>query len=257
MEQEVSHPAAILTVPELIGRVKMFFLRKQKKRFKEYLRSITGERSNELLAAHVLSPLTVNHPFLPFSASYRLLAHLANDIINNRRRRILEFGSGVSTVIMARLNRMNRLGLTIISVDSNAEWIEMQKETLAKEGLEGGVSFVYAPCVAGPYDFRGHNYWFDPASLDPHLADFLPDLVLVDAPMGSMPYARYGALPYLLDKLPECYSIFLDDTHRAEEKAIVKAWQSMIEDCRVYSFPSYAHISRGASFWAVPSTVTI
>ena len=68
----------------------------------------------------ILSPLINNWTYLPitnYSAGPIFYTHICNDIIINQRKYIVELGSGVSTILLARLIRKNRLNTRIISVD--------------------------------------------------------------------------------------------------------------------------------------------
>ena len=56
------------------------------------------------------------------------------------------------------------------------------------------------------------------------------DLLVVDGPPGLLrPQARYPALPVLRERLSPGASILLDDTHRADEREIVRRWLDEVE----------------------------
>jgi hypothetical protein len=63
------------------------------------------------------------------------------------RRRIVELGSGVSTVLLARLlhQRPPRDGFQLVAVEHDAGWAEWVTEQLDREGIGSGVSVVLAP----------------------------------------------------------------------------------------------------------------
>src|SRR5690606_38250097 len=66
---------------------------------------LQDRRLEDVHALIVLQPLLVGHPVLPLTGSAlrpHCLTHLINDILINRRRRILEFGTGLSTILLAR-----------------------------------------------------------------------------------------------------------------------------------------------------------
>jgi hypothetical protein len=65
-------------------------------------------RDNDLLAMSLMHNLIHSGKYLPFtqfSLSPYALATVMNDVVVNRRQRILEFGTGISTILTARLIR--------------------------------------------------------------------------------------------------------------------------------------------------------
>ena len=148
---------------------------------------------------------------------------MVNDIVVNRRRSILEFGAGMSTILMARLIRQNGLTATITSVEHDAVWLQVVTDALAGEDLLQHVTFVQAP-LAQKCCF-GHSLpWYDTDILDASLAGKY-DLVLVDGPPSADKLNRYPALPYLYKRLSERFSFYLDDASREGELGILRRWE--------------------------------
>jgi hypothetical protein len=199
---------------------------------RRYIKSISSKSEWDPNAMAKLMPLLVGCPFLPFSSSGLGAAELVillNDIVVNRRRRVLEFGSGVSTILLARLASVNQLNnLQIISVDDNSQWLDVVRQMLTSEGLEPYVRLAYAPLTDGPLGIHGLK-WYDVGSLEQAVSDIQFDMVIVDGPAAYRPelrYARYPAVPFVVGKLAKAFSLYLDDTDRRGEREIMRLWRN-------------------------------
>jgi SAM-dependent methyltransferase len=197
----------------------------------EYRQTKTQERLNDIYSFQMLQRLVNTGCQLPVSDSslkMHSVALLINDIIVHRRQRIVEFGAGISTILLSRLIRINHLAAHVYSVDESQEWIAVLKTILEKEDLLGHVTFIHAPLEPSGKALK-NNRWYSEKALDEGLAHGSKfDLVLVDGPSAwreEIALARYPALPYMHDKLAANYSFYLDDADREGEKSIVKSWQ--------------------------------
>src|SRR5690606_36365313 len=66
--------------------------------------------SEDILSVNFLNTLMNGYPYLPFSGSSLrpfCLNHILNDIVINNRKHIIEFGSGISTILIGRLIKKN------------------------------------------------------------------------------------------------------------------------------------------------------
>jgi predicted O-methyltransferase YrrM len=161
------------------------------------------------------------------------LVTVCNDIVLNVRRRVVELGSGVSTVMLARLlhQRPPRGGFRLAAVEHDIRWAEWVTEQLDREGLGSGVSVVHAPLVPNPRAEPGLS-WYDEPALTDGLQTALRgdpiDLLLVDGPPAyavGMGQARYPALPVLLDRLAAGATVVLDDAERPGEQEVLRRWE--------------------------------
>ncbi|MDI9257572.1 class I SAM-dependent methyltransferase [Flavobacterium sedimenticola] len=150
------------------------------------------------------------------------MANIANDIVINNKKSILEFGAGISTIIIARLIKMNNLNATIVTIDESAEWILIVKKLLQDENLEGIVTFIHAPTVKSSEMERSFEY--DGNIVNEKLANKKFDLVLIDGPIGwssKKRYSRVSNIKYFINNLDENFTIFIDDTNRKGERYLV------------------------------------
>lgn len=212
------------------------------------------KKQNEIIALELLRDLMPKTIFIPltlWSILPSTVLHIANEIIINNRKSIIEFGSGFSTFIISRLIERNNLDIEFYSVESNKEWIQTIKGELNKENLIDYVNIIHAPLTSSPYTFKGHKNWYDVKILDKFCSNKSFDLVVVDGPPGIETYARFGAIPYLQSKLKEDFFILLDDTNRLEESEIVEEWSNTLK-VDFKNFNIYSIINNSTTFESRP-----
>jgi len=168
-------------------------------------------------------------PYLPWgSGSMRPagLVSVCNDVVLNDRRHIVELGSGVSTVMLARL--LVQLGASpvrsLIAVEHDARWRTWVMDQLAAESVGANVVVVEAPLRVGDEDDDGA--WYDRAAVD--AAIDVIDLLVVDGPPAFEPghgLARHPALGVLRDRLVPGATVVLDDVERPGEQEVVRRWE--------------------------------
>ncbi len=150
------------------------------------------------------------------------LVAVCNDIVLNRRRRVLELGSGVSTILLVRLlSQHDPLAcLRMVAVEHDAEWAQWVTEQLNRESIGHNVVVIHAPLLAHVLA-EPDIPWYDDsamaAGLDAVLRGDLIDLLLVDGPpafAAGHGLARYPALPVLRDRLAPGATVVLDDVER-------------------------------------------
>jgi hypothetical protein len=127
-----------------------------------------------------------------------------------RAHRILECGSGLSTLVLSIAGR--RTGTEIWSLEHVEEWQSTINRALSRYALRGRV--LYTPLTSyGEFD------WY---ALPPGLpARF--DLVVCDGPPEHTRGGRYGLVPACRDRLRGA-TILLDDADRAGEQRAMDAW---------------------------------
>ena len=158
---------------------------------------------------------------------------VCNDVVFNGRRRVVELGSGVSTILLARLLTQRRPlgGFRMAAVEHDAHWAQWVTDQLDREDIGHDVVVVHAPLLPHALAERGLQ-WYDDAvvaaGLDVALQGDLIDLLLVDGPPAyavGHGLARYPALPVLHDRLALGATVVLDDVERPGEQAILRRWE--------------------------------
>ena len=202
------------------------------KQVNKVLNNISQVKFNEdNYCLHLINKIMHNGNYLPFSnMSLRpyVLAFLMNEIIVNERRSVIEFGAGVSTIMMARLAKMNNIHLDIVSVEENESWLNIIKGIIDKEGLSANIHLIHVSLEKKVLQ-GSENHWYQmdvlKTKLDPNKTF---DLVLIDGPTAfyeQIALSRYFALPFIKETLRENHVIFLDDANRNGEHQIMQLWK--------------------------------
>lgn len=207
-------------------------------------------RQRELKALEILKPyLPQGYLFeTGFSLPLQLIQHIVNDILAHQPKTILELGSGLSTQILGNMIRIESLDVQFISVDNDANWQKMLEPNCPQ------VSFYSFPLSEqSPYSYTKSGVWYAIPE-DPPWGGSPIDMVLVDGPKGSScEKARYGFIPFLKDRLGERPIIYVDDTHRADERFIVEQASSAFNLPQVQSFHRYSRLSQAEDFYTAPA----
>ena len=158
---------------------------------------------------------------------------------------VVEFGSGVSTLIIARIlqkqqQRAVKDKVPFVSFDHLEQYAAQTRNQLQATGVSEFATVEWTPlqpiAVPGQGEF---SYYSCQQSLR-HLAKNLTSqhpriLVLVDGPPGKTgPRARYPALHCLLDAMEREAAIdfLLDDYFREDERKIAAAWEADLQRLR-------------------------
>lgn len=207
---------------------------------------------NEELPSFLLSKLYHQGSYLPYTTSslkFRFLACLVNDVVVNDRKSVLEFGSGISTIIVARLIKMNNLDCTLTTVDESAEWQEIIKRILKSENLLDYVNFVCAPTEAST-DLQ-QSFEYNSKIVFEAVSDKKYDLVLIDGPAAWQKkniMSRASNVKFIKDNLADKYTIFVDNSDRPGEVELTKRIAETLHLKPSYLDPTFLTFSKGAHF---------
>ncbi len=141
-------------------------------------------------------------------------------------KRIVEFGSGFSTLMMAREIAPLENNY-LLSIDSSPQYSAMAKEAMEGSGCQAKVEFRVAPLRPRLYGPRLLLSYGLPEGLLEAMGPF--DLALIDAP--HLDYGRESVLYDVFRALAPGGYIILDDANRENmERAYVRSWQAAYED---------------------------
>jgi len=164
--------------------------------------------------------------YLPWSSAAMRpggVVAILNDILIGCRRTIVECGSGISTVFIARLLR-EREG-HVYSIEHDPQWADIVESWLEAEDLTDRVTIVRAPLESAE---RWETEWYAADLLDPITAGPPIDMLIVDGPVAQgsrLGLARYPALPFFRGVLAPGASVILDDIGRAGEQQVMGRWE--------------------------------
>ena len=151
-------------------------------------------------------------PTRSWAASPDLLLTVADLVRTRKPRLVVELGSGVSTLIVAKAGARK-----VISIDNSEEFAEKTRELLKSHKVRG-VEVRVAPLKQHASGVE----WYDTAKL----RDLKKiDMLIIDGPPGSKnPDARKPALKELLAKLSPNVVVVIDDVKRIGERQMAEAF---------------------------------
>lgn len=205
----------------------------------------------ELKAFEILKPYFPEGFLLEtsYSLSFQTIQHILNDIQIFKPKVILEFGSGLSTLILGNFIKKSQLRTKLISIDDDSSWQELLK-------AQGTLADFYCfPLVANhPFSYEGLGSWFGIPSDHP-LTNLQLDMVIVDAPKGNLSkMSRVGFIPFIKQKLSEGAIVYLDDTHRSDESLIAESFLVQVgHQMEARKYYKYTRFSVNKDFNTSPS----
>lgn len=169
--------------------------------------------------AQLLNLLNFTQPIPPtrsWAASPDLLMTLVENVQAHQPKFIVELGSGISTLVLAKSLPAGSQS-KIISFDHSAEFAQVTRNVLAQHSI-AGVEIRVAPLE----QYDAERTWYSSKSF----ADISQiDLLVIDGPPGSKdPKARTGALLELASKLSPKAVVIIDDANREGEHAMAESF---------------------------------
>ena len=164
-----------------------------------------------------------------WAASPEFLAHLYQQIRNQKPQLVLDIGSGLSTVVAGHAVRQNGQG-RVLAWEHLEEYAAQTWKLVEDQSLSDWVRVEFAPLIER--NLRGQVFEWYSAEL---AGEDKIDVLIVDGPPGSTgPMARFPAIPLLKKSLSPSASVFLDDINRPEEREILSKWQVMLPPSETY-----------------------
>ncbi|MDP8994886.1 MAG: class I SAM-dependent methyltransferase [Pseudomonadota bacterium] len=186
------------------------------------LRSLDGGRLRDKHA--LLDRLGLPDDALPYLGSWKadtgLLTLLTDHILAHKPRLVVEFGTGASTLVIAKAMQQAGGG-TLISFDQHADFVEATRAWLGEHGLEADVRAV--PLRPSPDGWPG--LWYDHGPLPDDI-----ELMLVDGPPWTVHPLIRGAAASLFDQIAPGGTIMLDDAARPGERLVARRWRKAYRD---------------------------
>lgn len=185
--------------------------------------------TNASILLHRLFPDATILPFTTFSLNPNTILHVINDLQINNRKSIIEFGSGISTVILAKFIVENKLDAKIISIEDNKSWCDFIASQLEKYNCNQVVTLHHIPLMKNSSEVL----WYDKNEVAKVVNNQKFDLILVDGPSGGLgKAARKPAVPSIINNINDNFCVFLDDVRRADEKQILSDWFILLKESK-------------------------
>lgn len=157
-----------------------------------------------------------------WAASADSLVMLAEAILARKPNVVVEFGSGVSSMVIGRCLELNGQG-HLISYDHDPGFADVTRQRIARHGLPVEVCTV--PLVSS--ERLGYpGKWYVTENLPSSI-----DILVVDGPPGSIhPQTRGAAAPAIFPRLGSGALVLLDDAGRPGERKILERWRTEFPD---------------------------
>lgn len=146
-------------------------------------------------------------------------------LVGLRPRRVVECGSGWTTVLMAAC--LGEIGRgRVVALEHEQRYADRTRELLAAAGCADRATVIHAPLE--PLRLEGQeSLWYSLDRADGIEAPI--DVLVVDGPPASVaPAARRPGVPVLRDRLGDDWVILLDDGFRREEAEIARSWGRLL-----------------------------
>lgn len=219
----------VMILGGIAGYLRLQKMHRQMRRLKESLRGEVASQSRSLYEQleslsglyRELDMAAGLPPMRGWAGSPDFLWHLVRHARRRRPRVVVECGSGVSTVVLARCMQLNGEG-HVYSMDHDPVFAEKTRGELKAYGLDAWATVFDAPL--GVREINGECWtWYTSVEV-PEGIDI--DMLVIDGPpytTGDL--ARYPAGPLLLDRVTEGGAVFMDDYGRTDEKAVARRWR--------------------------------
>ncbi len=186
----------------------------------------------DILAMQALQPLSKSYDGWSAGAMRPSgLVHTLNEILWFQRLNVVELGSGVSTLFIARLFAERVPDGELLSIEHNEDWATLVDDRLRRENLTDVARVVHVPlCPTERTLESAPGAWYDEVKLRAALTGKI-DLLLVDGPPAygkASATSRYPAVPALSSEFAASFSIILDDATRSGERRVVRAWEKVL-----------------------------
>lgn len=185
-----------------------------------------GDRLAEAQGLVQLVPYERPYP-LPFGGGWALTADaaalLAREVALSRPQVIVELGSGVSTLLLARMFK-EMGGGKVYSLDHDAGWAEYTRRHLTASGVADYAKVFDAPLSRQRFGADEYEWYTVPEAVQ-QLGSI--DFLIVDGPPAALNPAgmpRYPAFPAFIRQLSPQAVVYVDDAKRPQEQAMIERW---------------------------------
>ncbi len=187
------------------------------------------QQENDFKLNAFLSPRRPLPRWEGYMANPELLECLWQLILVERPDRVLELGSGLSTLVMAYALESTGRG-TLGALEDHAGYAARTRRLLREHGLDAYADVIEARLEQSTVD-GDVPFWYALPDLS---ADAPIDLLFVDGPAGHLhPRIRYPALPVLRDFLSDRAVVVVDDTDRLDEGEMIREWLTEFPELRM------------------------
>lgn len=203
----------------------------------------------------------INHsllPYSPYTMSAGNLLQLASLVQSEKFDLIIEFGSGVSTLVVAGADKASaHSARRLVSFEQSEAILNKTYSLLGDNNLDEYVELCCTPLITNEYRLSEESsgtFYDCRKKLDELCEKYAENvfniLVIVDGPDVD-PFdsdVRYAAFPLLLDCFKNhTLTFFLDDSKRKSEQGVLAGWKEEAARREIRAEYEDIHTSRGAA----------
>ena len=197
-----------------------------------FLKSIGNRINRDLLymqkesdaRAQLSGLLPVYFPYSHYSIKYYDLEKIISQIMFSGAKRILELGSGLTTLCMAKLSAFDP-EISIHSIEHNEDWIRLMQKLIRMNEMTN-IDLEYVPLKDfSDGAFKGRFYDFEKKQLGEY------DSIIIDGPPANRKewvHSRYPAIYVLKQHLKKNGFFYFDDVARKGELECLDHWTKML-----------------------------
>lgn len=172
---------------------------------------------------------------LDLNVSWRIgempFKHICQIIAVNDYSRLVEFGSGASTVRWA----LEFSHLNVLAFEHDQIYYAETMKLVQHFGVEKRAQVVYSPLSATWIGGRRFVSYTHPVVSESC------DIAIIDGPPGFTRRGREACLYFVYDALSVGGTVVLDDANRQDERAVVENWLKVYPGSFQYSSESIGH----------------
>jgi hypothetical protein len=176
-----------------------------------------------------LAGILAKQPLGKWSLDVEAINYVEEDVKKIRPQRILEFGSGISTLCLAQfLTEIHgkEPEVRIYSVEQDENFAMETEKLIRDQGFGQFVRILHVPLIKGVVE--GVDYYsYDLGSIGEITNGIKFDYCLIDGPSGKALNARFATLPLIKKHLNNRARFVLDDALRTRELLVAEKWQRL------------------------------
>lgn len=183
---------------------------------------------NEIMS--LLKPRLPLPAMTGWAATPELAVAVLKTIITTQPKKIIELGSGVTTIVSAYAIEKYVPETVLISFDHDPVYADKTRSELKNHQLEQFVTVKNT--LLTDVDINGETWrWYD--INDQNLTSKIDLLIIDGPPVKTQKYARYPALPVFYEYLSDNGIVILHDTERHTETITMNRWVNELDGLEI------------------------
>jgi hypothetical protein len=158
-------------------------------------------------------------PMRGWAGSPDFLLAVADEVLKNKPKCVMECSSGISTLVVACCLKKNGEG-HVYSLEHDRQFADKTRSLLSRYGLAEWATVLDAPLQTNNTAMP----WYDEKAIPKNLIPI--EMLIVDGPTSTTaPLARFPALPRLMPHMAIHPTVIVDDADRDDEITMLQMWK--------------------------------